>query len=319
MEKVLLHIGYHKSASTFLQNNFFPQIPVNFVFFPGAQKQYLHMIQGRTPLEVKDLHNWLGTKVENGEQTLHTTTVISNEVLSGHPHGYADFSAFEMGNNLKATFPNAKVLIIVRNQLNYLTSLYTFRVAIKGLETRSFDQFLEQEGKKGLFAHVKYDQLVGFYQKMFGAEKVLVLPMEQLFGHEKNGLSHIFDFIELEPQPVDMSVKVNVSTKSRQVLAFWRPVNKLISGFLNTVYFVFGEKTEEKNYAGLRFSIYGAKAKTTSLLNKLFKNGPQLSVADHLMHINQLEEIGRSNVRLQALTGIDVEKLGYPINNGHSD
>ena len=35
LENVVVHIGFHKSASTFLQKNVFPKLSVNYLFFSG--------------------------------------------------------------------------------------------------------------------------------------------------------------------------------------------------------------------------------------------------------------------------------------------
>src|SRR5690606_29127740 len=67
--------------------------------------------------------------------------LISHERLSGHSHGYGVVDAHRVLANLKAVFPDARIIAVVRNQLDFLLSLYCFRVAVRGEEHRSFQDF----------------------------------------------------------------------------------------------------------------------------------------------------------------------------------
>jgi len=155
MESQVIHIGYHKSASTFLQKQVFPFLPINYLFFAGENREYLDLIESENNPNPELIHSWVAREISRKYPTgKHDVTVLSHEELSGHPHGYKSISPFTTAKNLKRTFPDAKILIIIRNQLDYLTSIYTFRVAIKGYEIRNFSSFLGEEEEKGLIDHL---------------------------------------------------------------------------------------------------------------------------------------------------------------------
>ena len=129
MDKVIIHIGYHKSASTFLQEEVFARLPVNYLFFEGLDRQVLHIVESEKEPDHEAVYSWINRELakrypDNNKEI----TVLSHEELSGHPHGYNKFSSFTTANNLRTLFPMARILIIVRNQFDYIASLYGFRI-----------------------------------------------------------------------------------------------------------------------------------------------------------------------------------------------
>src|SRR3990172_1915635 len=111
METTVIHIGYHKSASTFLQQQVFPLLPVNYLFFAGENREYLNRIESDTTLNPEQIRSWVANEIARKYPTSkHEVTVLSHEELSGHPHGYKSISPFTTAKNLKRTFPDAKIL-----------------------------------------------------------------------------------------------------------------------------------------------------------------------------------------------------------------
>jgi sulfotransferase family protein len=203
MKNVIIHIGFHKSASTFRQSDVFPQLPVRYVFLAGPSRQMLDMAESEKEFDANALREWIVQETaEEHKKSGDEPTIISHEELSGHPHGYDIVDPITTARNLKEAFPEAKILIIIRNQFDYLTSIYTFRVAIKGAEYRSFDRFLTEEGKKGLFAHLEYHQLVKHHIELFGREQVLVLPMEYLRARPEEFFHDLTGFIGVPNESV---------------------------------------------------------------------------------------------------------------------
>lgn len=312
MDSTIIHIGYHKSASTFLQQQVFPRLPVNYVFFAGDKRQYLDMIESDDGLDSNLIRNWVDQEIARKYPTgKHPTTVLSHEELSGHPHGYKLISPITTARNLKQTFPNAKILIIVRNQLDYLTSLYTFRVAIKGYETRSFSHFLEEEGKKGLYDHLEYHHLVEFYQQLFGVERVAVIPMELLLKSPDDFYGRLFKFMGIPTQLLKNAHPANVSTRSIAILNFWQLFNYLFSQILSLLKLVFGEKPG--NFPRFRSSYYDLKRKLTAALSKLLSRSKQLEIERLPMSTKFVERFAESNYRLNKLIGTDLSLFGYPV------
>ena len=178
MNGTVIHIGYHKSASTLLQKEVFPRLAVPYVFLADSQRMMLETesTEAFDPAAFqKAMHEAAASDGSDG-------LLISHEALTGHPHGRHKSEPEVVAQNLKAAFPEARILVVVRNPMEYLTSIYTYRVAIKGVEYRSFDRFLDEDGARGLFEHLEYHKLVSRYMELFGRDRVLVVPMEYLHG-----------------------------------------------------------------------------------------------------------------------------------------
>lgn len=314
MESTIIHVGYHKSASTFLQQQIFPFLPINYVFFAGDKRQYLDMIESEDGLDPDAIRAWLDDEISRKyKEGRRSITLLSHEELSGHPHGYRNISPFTTAKNLKSVFPDAKILVIVRNQLDYITSLYTYRVAIKGYETRSFARFLNEEGEKGLFDHLEYHGLIEFYHQIFGPEKVAVLPLELLLAKPEMFYHRLFEFLEVPPQDFKNARPSNVSTKRLAILDFWRPINYLFGQILNLLRLVLGKRPG--NFPRFRSSFYALKRTLTGVLNKLLARSKQLEILESSGFAPVVERFAESNHRLNRLLNTDLALLGYPVKN----
>lgn len=312
MESTIIHIGYHKSASTYLQQKIFPQLPVNFLFFAGENRKYLNMIESKKGLDVEAIRAWVADEIslKYGNKR-YPVTVLSHEELSGHPHGYGTISGFTTAKNIKQTFPEAKILILIRNQLAYLSSLYTYRVAIKGYETRSFARFLTEEGGKGLFDHLEYHKLIEFYHELFGPEQVIVLPVELLSSSPADFYGRLLRFMELPARTIHSARPINVSTKSLVLLTFWRSFNYLFGQFLFVLRFLFGQRPG--NFPGIRSTYYNLKRGLTGKFNKFLSKGKQLDITKMPNYLDFINRFRESNRHLNTLVDIDLSSLGYPV------
>lgn len=88
MSHTLIHVGLHKSASTFLQQNVFPRMDADYVFLAAHRRRLLNEIEG---LPGYFSPAWLREQVCGylahhhvayvpGERNL----ILSHEELSGH-------------------------------------------------------------------------------------------------------------------------------------------------------------------------------------------------------------------------------------------
>ena len=304
MTKVVLHIGYHKSASTFLQKAF-ETWPVNYVPFVGPDRQMLNMVQGLGVFDVAGFNAWLKL---NHPGSSNRVTVLSHEELSGHPHGYASVRASEVATNLKELFPKAKILIVVRNQLDYVRSLYTFRVAIKGSEFRSFRRFIKEEVDRGLLEHLQYSKLVERYQQLFGKDNVVVLPMEWLRSAPDDFFRPIYKLLELEEAPQVSRETVNESIRSRTLLTLLRSFNWVFCFFLKMLRKIFKNSRIPDKF---RFSYYSIRSQVARWLNRKFASAAKLDWPT-LDEFESFKEVwAASNALLEQQTQLDLGHLKY--------
>ncbi|PPB82471.1 hypothetical protein LV82_00405 [Albidovulum inexpectatum] len=177
--RLLLHIGYHKTATSWMQQRLF--VP---------EHGYVQIARHR---EVWDLvvapHGLvfdpgpMRRKIAEGMASLPAgkVPVISSEILSGHPF-YGGIGSDILAQRLKQIAPDARILISIRSQMSILKSVYMQYLSRGG--TCSPETFFSGDPELGFHGfrpeHFEYHRLVGLYQDLFGRENVHVLTQEGL-------------------------------------------------------------------------------------------------------------------------------------------
>ncbi|MCB9233630.1 MAG: sulfotransferase [Bacteroidia bacterium] len=227
----IIHVGMPKTATTFLQKEVFPK--VEGAFYYGRDHDLWDLIfhlpfKHRRFEDVGALQARIAAARERiGEKTL----LISHESLSGHP--WHNFMNHEEGAAmLKELFPEAKILITLRRQDDFLESLYLHSLQVGFAQ--KVNRFLNfEQGKFGSYRYngglnidvhkLDYAWMVDVYAELFDRENVLVLPYEEIKKDSKGFLDKIFAFAGLTPfYPPKPKKKVNRGlSKSTSRLALW--------------------------------------------------------------------------------------------------
>ncbi len=314
MKKTIIHIGYHKSASTFLQEVVFPQLPVQYFFLDKTGRRHIGISSDHQSFH---LETWLNYLQQN--RSSHETTLITHEALSGHPHGYEQIDPTQIAHNLHAAHPNAKILIIIRNQFDYLKSIYTYRVSGKGAETRSFSQFLNNEPKLGIADHICYNKRIQLYQELFGSENVYVIPLEYLKTSPSLFYQQLSQWADI-PIPIPTQSKPrNTSTKILSVLNKMRKMNYIFKLIFGTLLFPLkilqpnGSNPEQSiGYRNLRFGYYQFRSRLVNFLITRDPNGPKLNMVKDNNYHTLYQKFAQANKQVEILTSLDLVSLGYP-------
>lgn len=176
---VLLHPGFHKTGTTFLQDVVFDDAR-NFIQ-PWSRPLIAEQMIDPHELafDVKTVRaRFLAEMPATSGKAI---PVLSEEGLSGNPFNGARESA-AMARKLRAVFDNAKVLITVRAQRGILRATYI--QYLKAYGRRPPEQFFWPPRYPEFCAFdpdaYQFDRLVRFYVELFGARNVLVLPQELL-------------------------------------------------------------------------------------------------------------------------------------------
>ena len=197
---VLFHIGLHKTGSTWLQRQFFPSIqgavfkddfgPTHRSFInPGFGKFSLYMVE----TQLSDL---MATSRIRG-----VPLILSDEALGGRPFGqrfYSQIFAFR----LKAAFPDARILIVCREQRAILGSFYG--EYLRYGHSRSLLQFIQSGGpdskseEGSVRDYYRYDQMLDFYRGVFGEKNVVMVPMEWMLRNPEGMLERLSELLGSE-------------------------------------------------------------------------------------------------------------------------
>ncbi|WP_413869428.1 hypothetical protein [Albidovulum sp.] len=177
--RLLLHIGYHKTATSWMQQRLF------------VHEHGYHQI-ARHPEVWKHVvapHGLLfdpepmRAQIRAGFSDLPAgmVPVISSEILSGHPF-FGGIGSDDYARRLKAIAPDANVLISIRSQMRILTSVY-MQYLLRG-GTMGPQMFFAGDPELGFFGfrpeHFEYHRLIGLYRDLFGPENVHVITQESL-------------------------------------------------------------------------------------------------------------------------------------------
>lgn len=125
--------------------------------------------------------------------------VLSNEYLCGGPSPW-EYEGESVAQRIKAMFPDARILISVREQRSFILSFY--RQFVRWGGTRSLGAFVNdlsaafEEGRRAPLGldYLRFDDIVRCYQDLFGEENVLVVPFELLRDDQTKFVNRILEF-----------------------------------------------------------------------------------------------------------------------------
>lgn len=297
----LLHIGYHKTGSSFLQQHVFPNPGFSLV---AKQRALTSTFVKAEPFRF-DVHAARETLRPGIEEAMENglMPVLSAERLAGNPHSGGHDSE-QIANRLAATFPETRVLVVIREQTDMLVSAYKQYVNRGGPGTlKQYAKRPSETARVPLFdpRFFEYHRLVGRYQDLFGARNVLVLPYELLKDAPRSFLKRISDFAGV-PVASSKDEPVNPSL-SALCLSLKRYANRWIV-------------RDDLNPAA-PFELAGANRILLKLCYEADARLPSQVREKRERHLFALaEELGRgryaeSNAATNELTGLDLSKFGY--------
>lgn len=234
------HIGYHKTATSWLQQVVFRQHPQIQPIANSAQPWDDPLVaslvavsdrtysaqQCRSVLRVR-LHA-LGLDGHDG------VLMVSAERLSGHPLS-GGYDSLRIAERISAAFPEATIVCVIRNQPDMLDSVY--RTMVRGGYLGGFDSLFESRPWRGTgfdLGFLEYDHLVERYQQLFGVERLCVLPYELLAQNRPQFLQRLCRGLGVH----DVTLPADVATRvvNPSLAAGTLPARRLLNRLRSTEY-----------------------------------------------------------------------------------
>jgi hypothetical protein len=196
---VLVHIGYHKSGSNWLRRHFFGDPRTGLGWVGKSSKEHpVRRIVAARPFEFDAAASRaeFAPLVESIEAE-GLTPVVSFERLSGNPFS-GGYDSKEIADRLKAVFPDARILVVIREQRSMIRSTYKQYVREGG--ALPVDRFMRPPTSKSMrvplfdLRHFEYHHLIGYYRRLFGPEAVLALAFEQFVADGRAFAARIGEF-----------------------------------------------------------------------------------------------------------------------------
>jgi hypothetical protein len=175
----VVHVGYHKSGTTWLQEQLFRHEARGFAWLSLSSKRtdfvWADDFEFDPAVYRAQLAPGLARAAERG-----LVPIVSSERLSGNPHS-GGYDSRTLADRLHAVLPDARILIVIREQRSMILSSYAQYVRAGG--ACSLRDYLRgpRDHRMPWFrlAHFRYDGLIRHYQDRFGSERVLVEAYER--------------------------------------------------------------------------------------------------------------------------------------------
>ena len=299
---VLVHVGYHKTGTTWLQRTVFPREAGSFdLVWKLREVNRLFVDPHALEFNAAAVRAQMLPGIE-GAFGGGLVPAVSSEELSGNPHSGGHGSA-EYARRLAEALPGARILIVVRRQPAMRESVY--RQYVKRGGTLPANRYFRPPPRwfryrRFRLANWEYDRLVGLYHGLFGAERVKVLPQELLSADPAAFLREITDFAGARPIASPSVGRENVGLSALSA-ALQRRTNRWF------------HRDDVNEGAPLSWPRVAAMWRGLDALVLRSVAGPwerRLRREVGSLCVGRFEE---SNARLAEMTGLDLARFGYAL------
>lgn len=203
--RIIIHVGMHKTATTFLQEELFPKI--------AEQNPQINFIDTFSiDMDIKD-----SSKL----------TIISDENLDGG--SYRLFRNHEhrdrIARNIARMFPNAEIMICIRGKKSWLKSAYKQFVVGYGW-TGSFGEYVSFMDPEVL----KFEKYIMLLEELF--KEVHVIHFDELVLNPERFVGNVCNILDVPiPHDINFSRKnvsiTNGQVKLIQLISYFLPMKEM--------------------------------------------------------------------------------------------
>ena len=310
LPRPIIHIGYHKTASTWFQRVYYRRV---------KNLRYIHRrLVKRAFLE----RGGFDFDVQSARDTLELSSpdepvILCEEELSGYLHngGLHGFLSLEMARRLHATFPDARIVVFIRSQPDMMAACY--QQYIRGGGTYLPERYLHPSRylrgaaadsykiPRFAFEHFRYLPLIMHYETLFGRDSVHVIAYEEFRRDTDRFLERYAALMGLDVEPEGVSLRRRNASYSLPIVRLARVLNRFTYRTVN-----------DKRYWLDIPNWYSRRRKILEGLNKKSWLGRPPS-AEQLFGTREVLEIEdsfrESNRKLADHAGLGLADLGYPL------
>jgi len=207
MIEPIIHIGYPKTATSWLQMEFFPKIKN--IMVVNRQEIFRKIIEPEDLIiNYAEIREWINRNY-GGKVLLSAHGFIG----TNHSFGIRNYLIRENATRLKNIFPEAKIIIFIRNQPDIIASTYLQYLKAGG--TYSATKFLKTKRFYKLndivffyYSYFEYHKIIEFYKSMFGKLNIYVYLFEEFLNNPEHFieiLANDFNFI-YDKSTIDFSI-----------------------------------------------------------------------------------------------------------------
>lgn len=206
-KEIFLHVGFPKTATTTLQNNLFCNLQDFDIIGQPFSRDNIEMqriVQSITDCESMEYKHENVCGQFGPFLTDRSKLLISEEAFSTGSSLSGRVDRMEIAFRLAKLFPDAKILIVLREQKSIIKSVYLQRLKIDPNFNLGFNEWfcknIAESHKENIFQYFFFDKFICLYENFFDLKNVKVLLFEQ-FLHEQNFFfAEIFDFLGIDDE-----------------------------------------------------------------------------------------------------------------------
>lgn len=303
----LVHVGFHKTASTLLQKMLFARTDLGF----ERPRDDRVRIQGdfvkmgpfdAMPEAVARDYRRAAREAASAGRTL----VISHERLSGYPASGA-FDAPLIAQRIKDCLPDARILIFVREQCDLINSFYSQYITDGGwMSLRCLAtpvqprMYRRPQFELDTFAFVK---TIEHYRNLFGAHNVLVIPYEALRHDPLMVAQAIAEHAGQDPARIPANIFETRANSGMPILM--QMLRRHLNGLVN--------RNQLAPHAPIRFGPFDRWYVRTKWLFEWTRaiDRPFRSRLQRRIRAMVGDHFAQTNRELQQLTSYDLQRFGY--------
>ena len=256
MTRTLIHIGYPKAGSTFLQS-WFEQHPELF-YKPGGIGGFRDVYELARPL-YKDFKYFVSSYESlsmPSNSAGRIKLIYGGAEVDDDDHTYR--SQLQVCTALKSLFPESTILIITRGFKDIILSGYSQYLRVGGV--KSLDELcrdIARQVREETLHFYDFDRLISIYRSAFGRENVIVLPFELLRDDKVQFLSTVEERLGLDHHDISID-QLNPSLSPSEL--YWYPrISRVVSGTASRlgagrfkrIYTWYVKKTLENKFSSL--------------------------------------------------------------------
>lgn len=205
----VLYIGYPKAASVFL-GKFLENHPEVTTDNNRIVPVLLHSATGSFPVVEKPCHNKVHVSRDEG---FAESLCVTGDLSIWHRHKYVPgawdrvksdilVDPEEAASRLHRTHPQAKVLMVIREQTDWLNSIYKYSINELPAGQRSFTDYCATPYGAVLLQAGHFDRTISTYLDIFGANRVCVLHYEDIVKAPARFTARLCAFIGISERPL---------------------------------------------------------------------------------------------------------------------
>lgn len=301
MRKLVVHIGYPKCASTYIQKEIFSNLDCNYISGPFNVSPLSD--EFNQAYLIRRLREQAGSKLKD-------VTILSRPGLSSFDHSPHYYH--QLFSKLKTFGNNIKIILIIRNQLDTIKSWFTYATTTgrKTLNFRSFKSFSDDFAPK-----LNYQGLIEECFSFFDSRSVLILPMELLAHNYLLFTKEMEKFCETKLVHPPREQFLNRSNKSEAANYLWRAPNLFI---LSVEWFLRKSGVNTSNDSiwnqDIKRGYHQFKIFLNSVLfqNQYVKSNIKLKYNSEFVQTH-LQYFIQTNNNIQQYIDHSLRELGYPI------